>query len=137
MVDGAALRLTITRLTRLIRQRRALFYGLRGLVWGLCLAVVPVALRAMLGHWALPAAGGLAAGGALVGVLYGMLLRVPPVDALGLADRAFNLKDRLATANELLGRSDRGTLADAAIEDAEGHARQIRLGRAVPWRWPR
>ncbi len=137
MVDGAALRLTITRLTRLIRQRRALFYGLRGLVWGLCLAVVPVALRAMLGQWALPVAGGLAAGGALLGVLYGLVLRVPPVDALGLADRAFDLKDRLATANELLGRSDRGTLADAAIEDAEGHARQIRLDRAVPWRWPR
>ena len=137
MVDGAALRHTITRLTRLIRQRRALFYGLRGLVWGLCLAVVPVALRAMLGPWALPVAGGLAAGGALLGVLYGLVLRVPPVDALGLADRAFDLKDRLATANELLGRSDRGTLADAAIEDAEGYARQVRLERAVPWRWPR
>jgi hypothetical protein len=137
MVDGAALRVTITRLTRLIRQRRAVFYGLRGLVWGLCLAVVPVALRTVLGQWALPAAGGLAGGGALIGVLYGLLLRVPPVDALGLADRAFDLKDRLATANELLGRPDRGTLAEAAIEDAEGHARQIRPERAVPWRWPR
>ena len=137
MVDGAALRVTITRLTRLIRQRRAVFYGLRGLVWGLCLAVVPVALRTVLGQWALPAAGGLAGGGALIGVLYGLLLRVPPVDALGLADRAFDLKDRLATANELLGRPDRGPLAEAAIEDAEGHAGQIRPERAVPWRWPR
>ena len=45
MAHGAGLGLTITRLTRLIRQRRALFYGVRGLVWGLCLAVVPVALR--------------------------------------------------------------------------------------------
>ena len=44
MAHGAALGLTITRLTRLIRQRRALFYGVRGLAWGLCLAVVPVAL---------------------------------------------------------------------------------------------
>jgi hypothetical protein len=137
MVDGAALRLTIARLTRLIRQRRALYYGARGLVWGLCLAVVPVAFRAMLGPWALPAAGGVAAGGALIGLLYGLLLRVPPVDALGLADRTFDLKDRLATANELLGRPDRGILGDAAIADAEGHARQIRLERAVPWRWPR
>jgi hypothetical protein len=137
MVDGAALRVTITRLTRLIRQRRAVFYGLRGLVWGLCLAIVPVALRTVLGQWALPAAGGLAGGGALIGVLYGLLLRVPPVDALGLADRAFDLKDRLATANELLGRPDRGPLAEAAIEDAEGHAGQIRPERAVPWRWPR
>ncbi len=137
MAHGAALGLTITRLTRLIRQRRALFYGVRGLAWGLCLAVLPVALRAMVGPWALPVAGGGAAGGALVGVLYGMLLRVPPVDALGLADRAFDLKDRLATAHDLLARPDRGALADAAIADAETHAAQITLGRAVAWRWPR
>jgi hypothetical protein len=137
MAHGAALGLTIARLTRLIRQRRAVFYGVRGLAWGLCLAVVPVALRAMLGPWALPVAGGLAAGAAVVGALYGVWLGVPPVDALGLADRAFGLKDRLATAHDLLGRADRGTLADAAIEDAEGHARQIHLDRAVPWRWPR
>jgi hypothetical protein len=137
MAHGAALGLTISRLTRLIRERRAVFYGVRGLAWGLCLAVVPVALRAMMGPWALPLAGGLAAGGALVGALYGMLLGVPPVDVLGVADRAFNLKDRLATAQDLLGRPDRGPLADAAIEDAEKHARQIALERAVPWRWPR
>jgi hypothetical protein len=137
MAHGAALGLTITRLTRLIRQRRALFYGVRGLAWGLCLAVVPVALRAMVGPWALPVAGGVAAGGALAGVLYGMLLRVPPVDALGLADRAFDLKDRLATAHDLLARPDRGALADSAIADAETHAAQITLGRAVAWRWPR
>jgi hypothetical protein len=137
MPHGAALGLTISRLTRLIRQRRALFYGVRGLVWGLFLAIVPVALRATLGFWALPAAGGLAAGGALAGMLYGMLLRVPAMDALGLADRAFDLKDRLATAHELLGRTDRGALADAAIADAEGRAREIAVGRAVPWRWPR
>jgi hypothetical protein len=137
MPHGAALGLTISRLTRLIRQRRALFYGVRGLVWGLCLAIVPVALRATLSFWALPAAGGLAAGGALAGMLYGLLLRVPPMDALGLADRAFDLKDRLATAHDLMGRTERGALADAAIADAEGHARDIALGRAVPWRWPR
>jgi hypothetical protein len=137
MPHGAALGLTLSRLTRLIRQRRALFYGVRGLVWGLCLAIVPVALRATLGFWAFPAAAGLAAGGVLAGILYGILLRVPPTDALGLADRAFDLKDRLATAHDLLGRTDRGTLAAAAIADAEGHAREIALGRAVPWRWPR
>jgi hypothetical protein len=137
MAQGAALGLTIARLTRLIRQRRALFYGVRGLVWGLCLAVVPVALRSMLGPWALPVAGGLAAGGALIGAAYGVLLRVPAPDALGLADRAFGLKDRLATAHELLGRRDRGPVGDAAVEDAEAHARQVELARAVRWRWPR
>jgi hypothetical protein len=137
MAHGAGLGLTITRLTRLIRQRRALYYGVRGLVWGLCLAIIAVALRAMIGPWALPLAGALGAGGALLGILYGVLLKVPPVDALGLADRAFDLKDRLATAHDLLGRADRGALADAAIADAETHAAQVTLGRAVPWRWPR
>src|SRR5262245_31411573 len=99
MAYGAALGLTISRLSRLIRQRRALYYGTRGLVWGLALAIVPVAPRVMLGVWALPAAAGVSAGGALIGILYGLLLRVPPQDALGLADRAFDLKDRLATAH--------------------------------------
>jgi hypothetical protein len=66
-----------------------------------------------------------------------MLLRVPAPDALGLADRAFDLKDRLATAHDLMGRADRGALADAAIADAERHARPLALHRAVPWRWPR
>jgi hypothetical protein len=137
MAHGAALGLAIARLTRLIRQRRVLFYGVRGLAWGLCLAVGPVALRALIGPWAVAAAGGLAAGGLLVGGLYGLLLRVPPADALGLADRTFDLKDRLATAHDLLRRPDRGALADAAIEDAEVHAGRIALARAVPWRWPR
>src|SRR5262245_50005427 len=138
MTPGAALGLTISRLTRLIRQRRALYYGVRGLMWGLCLAVVPVALRAMMGQWALPVAGGVAAGAALLGVLYGLLLRVPPVDALGLADRAFDLKDRLATAHDLLRRPDRGGgLGAVAIADAEEHASRIALQKAVPWRWPR
>jgi hypothetical protein len=137
MAYGAALGLTIRRLTRLVRQRRALFYGVRGLTWGLCFSIVPVALRAMIGPWALPVAGGLAAAGALVGVLYGLLLRVPAGDALGLADRAFDLKDRLATAHDLLSRPERGHLAEAAIEDADRHAGQIALSRAVPWRWPR
>jgi hypothetical protein len=137
MAHGAALGLTITRLTRLIRQRRALFYGVRGLAWGLCAAVVPVAFRAQIGPWALPVAGGLAAAATLAGVLYGVLQRVPPIDALGLADRAFDLKDRLATAQDLLARPERSALADAAIADAEQHAGQIKLERAVPWRWPR
>ena len=137
MAHGAALGQTITRLTRLIRQRRALFYGVRGLTWGLCLAIVPVALRAMLGSWTLTVALGVGAGGALLGALYGLVLRVPPVDALGLADRTFDLKDRLATAHDLLARPEQSPLGEAAIGDAVAHTREVRLQRAVPWRWPR
>ena len=134
MAHGAGLGLTITRLTRLIRQRRALFYGVRGLVWGLCLAII--AGGAPSDDWAVgPAPGGWLwePAGALLGVLYGVLLRVPPVDALGLADRAFDLKDRLATAHDLLARADRewaGRRGDRGRRDARrpDHAR---TGRAV------
>jgi hypothetical protein len=137
MEHGATVRLAVSRLTRLVRQRRALYYGLRGLLWGLCAAVVPVALRAVAGAWALPGAGALALAGGILGAVYGLLLRVPPDDALGLADRAFDLHDRLATAFDLVRRGDRGPLAVAAIEDAEGRASNLALRRAVPWRWPR
>jgi hypothetical protein len=137
MEHAAALRQTASRLTGLIRQRRALFYGLRGLTWGLCLAVLPIALRSLLGVWALPTAIGVAAGGALVGLAVGLLLRVPRGDALGLADRAFGLHDRLATAHDLLGRERRGPIEALAIEDAVGRAQGLPLHQAVPWRWPR
>ncbi len=137
MEHGAALRETATRLTRLIRQRRALFYGVRGLAWGLLLAVLPVLLRSLLGPFALPAAIAAGAGGALVGVLYGLALRVPAAEALGLADRAFGLQDRLATALDLLRRPERGRLGALAIEDAVARAQGLELRRAVPRRWPR
>jgi hypothetical protein len=137
MEHGAALRHTASRLTRMIRQRRALFYGVRGLAWGLCVAVLPVALRAPLGRWALPAAAVAAGGGALLGILYGLFLRVPTGDALGLADRTFELHDRLRTALDLLGRPDRSRLAAMAIDDADRRASGLDLRRAVPWRWPR
>jgi hypothetical protein len=137
MEHGATLRLAVSRLTRLVRQRRALYYGVRGLLWGLCAAVLPVALRSVAAAWALPAAAGLAVGGALIGVVYGLLLRVPAADVLGLADRAFGLHDRLATAFDLLRREVRGPLVTAAIADAERRVPALALARAVPWRWPR
>jgi len=137
MEEGTAIRLAVQRLTKLIRYRRAVFYGLRGLVWGLGVAILPIALRAVLGPLALPLAAGAAAAGALAGVAYGLTLRVPGGDAVGLADRAFALHDRLATALELLGERQAGPLAAAAIQDAVDHAASLDLRRAVPWRWPR
>ena len=137
MEHGRAIRLTVQRLRRLVRQRRALYYGLRGLSWGLVLAVLPVALRTLLGPRAWPIAAGLAAAGLLLGLLYGLALRVPSTDAARLADRAFGLHDRIGTALELLGRPARASLEAAAVEDADTAAGALPLGRAVPWRWPR
>jgi hypothetical protein len=137
MAEGAALGLTVQRVGRLIRQRRALFYGLRGLFWGLTAAILPVLLRAFIGPLAMPLAGGVAALGLVGGLLYGLLLRVPAADAARLADRAFGLHDRIATALELTRRRDESPLAAAAIRDASRHAATLELRRAVPWRWPR
>jgi hypothetical protein len=137
MEHGAALRLTLQRLARLVRGRRAVFYGLRGLAWGLGLAVGPILLRSLIGPRALWIAGGLAVVGAAVGVLYGFLLRVPPDDVARLADRTFALHDRIGTAWELLGSQAGGTLGGAVIRDASERVAGLPLKRAVPWRWPR
>lgn len=137
MEHVVAIRLAVQRLTGLIRQRRAAFYGLRGLAWGLGVAVLPVALRSVLGPWTVPSAAGATLAGALAGILYGLLLRVPARDAIGLADRAFALHDRLATALELLEEPEPSPLAQAAIRDAAEHAARLHLARTVRWRWPR
>lgn len=137
MDDAAALRLTVRRLIRVIRLRRAVFYGLRGLAWGLVLAVLPVAFRLLLGPLALALAAGLVAAGLLVGLVYGLLLRVPSGEAAQVVDRAFGLHDRVATALELLAARDQGSLALAAIRDATERAQGLDPRRAVPWRWPR
>ena len=137
MEHGRAIRLTVQRLRRLVRQRRALYYGLRGLAWGLTLAVLPLALRSVVGTWTWPIVAGLSLGGLLLGLLYGLVLRVPSADAAHLVDRAFGLHDRIGTALELLTRPSRGSLEEAAVEDADAAALALTPSRAVPWRWPR
>jgi hypothetical protein len=136
-MNDAALRLTVQRLGRLIRRRRAAFYGARGLAWGLAAAVVPVLLRSLLGTHTPAVAAGVAAGGVVLGLVWGLVLRVPLADAARVADRAFGLHDRLATALELLDRRDESPLAAAAIRDAVERAKVLDPRRAVPWRWPR
>ncbi len=137
MEQGVALQLTVQRLSQLIRQRRAAFYGLRGLALGLGLAVIPVLLRSVLGSIALPVAGGVVLVGLLAGLGYGLLLRVPASDVARLADRTFALHDRLATALELARSDDRNPLAAFVIRDAVAQVGGLDLRRAVPWRWPR
>jgi hypothetical protein len=137
MEPGTAIRFTVHRLTRLIRQRRAFYYGLRGLVWGLVIAVLPVALRALSPTLALLIAGGIVLAGAIIGAVYGLLLRIPPDDAVRLVDRTFGLYDRLGTAVDLLRTEDATGLRAAAIQDGATHVAGLDLRRAVAWRWPR
>lgn len=63
-------------------------------------------------------------------------------DALGVVDQELGLEDRLQTADEFLGRTERSSFAEAAIDDAAEHlgaARRCELAEAsgvitVPWR---
>src|SRR5262245_9782910 len=137
MEHDAALQVTVQRLSRLIRQRRAVFYGLRGLTYGLMLAVIPVLLRSLIGPLELPVVAGLILAGVLAGVGYGLLLRVPVGDVARLADRTYALHDRLATALELVRSRDPNPLAASVIRDARERVAGLDLRRAVAWRWPR
>src|SRR5215510_10649722 len=137
MEQVAALQHTVQRLGRLVRQRRAVFYGLRGLTVGLGLAVIPVLLRSLLGPLELPIAGGAVLLGLLAGLGFGLLLRVPGGDAARLADRTFGLHDRLATALELARSQDKSPWAAFVVRDAVDRVAGLDLRRAVRWRWPR
>jgi hypothetical protein len=51
---------------------------------------------------------------------------VPRRDALSLVDQEFRLQDRLSSADEFLSVQKRTSFMEAAVEDAEEHARRLR-----------
>jgi hypothetical protein len=113
---------TLDRLVRQIasqvRWRRAEHYGLRGAFYGALAAAGVLVFKHALGAFALPAALALVVVGGLAGVVWGLMKKVPVLDAARLADRAFGLDDRVATALEWAGRPDRTPLVDALVVDA-------------------
>ncbi len=117
MAHSETLDRLVRRVTAQVRRRRIEHYTLRGAFWSGLVAVVLLAFKGPLGAWALPLAAGTIAAGALAGGLWGALKRTPPADAARLADRAWGLEDRVATAVDWAGRPDRTPLVDALIED--------------------
>jgi hypothetical protein len=113
---------TLDRLVRQIasqvRWRRAEHYGLRGAFYGALAAAGVLVFKQSLGAYAVPAALALLIAGALAGAVVGLLKKIPVLDAARLADRAFGLDDRVATALEWAGRPDRTPLVDALVVDA-------------------
>jgi len=118
MTDGRALDKLVQRIVMQVRWRRAEYHALRGLFYGAVGAVLVLAAKTPLGFWALPVAGGLVLVGLVGGVVWGVCQRVPATDAARLADGAFELQDRVATALEWAGRPDRTPLVDALLADA-------------------
>jgi len=107
-IEGApTLERLVARVAAQVRRRRAEHYALRGAFWSSIAAVVVLLLKTPIGGWALPLAGGLFVAGTLGGLLWGAFKRTPSPDAARLADRAWGLEDRVATAIEWAGRPDR------------------------------
>jgi hypothetical protein len=137
MPDAAALQRLVSDVARQIRLRRAEYYGLRGLFVGALAAVVPLGLRELLGPLGLGLAAALVGAGTLAGVLYGILLKLPPTDAARLADRGYGLQDRVTTALEWSVRPDRTPLVDALLVDAVSRVERLEGRRIIPRHLPR
>jgi hypothetical protein len=115
----------VRRVAAEVRRRRAEHDALRGAFWASLSAVGLLALKGPLGAWALPAAGGLVVAGALIGALHGALRRTPTGDVARLADRAWGLEDRVATALEWAERPDRTPLVAALVADATARVERL------------
>jgi len=117
MAHPQAIEVLVRRVARQVGVRRAEHWGLRGAFWGALLAAAVLAFKAVLGLAALVLAPALVLLGALAGAAYGLARRVAPRDAARLADRAFGLADRVATALEWADHPDRTPLVDALVAD--------------------
>lgn len=131
MADPAGLDRLVHRVAAEVRRRRAEYYGLRGLFWGALIAVLPLLAKSALGAAAPAVAVGLIAAGAVAGVILGLSLAAPRADAARLADRAFGLEDRVATALEWAAHPDRPPLVDALVQDAAARVERLEVRRVV------
>jgi hypothetical protein len=131
MGQAEALGGLVQRVARQVRWRRTEYHALRGLFYGAVAAALVLVFKTPLGFWALPLAGGLCLLGLIAGGAWGLCQRVPAKDAARLADGAFELKDRVATALEWAARPDRTPLVDALVADAIAHAEALAPRRIV------
>ena len=118
MAQSTSLEDLVRRVAWQVRLRRAEHHLLRGAFWGAVAAAVLLVGRGAVGTWAVPAAVGVFVLGAAGGFVWGLARRPDPRDAARLADRAFGLQDRVATALEWAVRPDRTPLVDALVADA-------------------
>jgi len=120
-----------------VRWRRAEHYGLRAAFYGALLAAAVLFFKAGLGGLALVLAGVFLVGATLAGGVIGFSRRVPPTEAARLADRAFELQDRVATALEWAKREDRTPLVDALVADATERVQGLQTRQIVRRVFPR
>ncbi|HTO12819.1 MAG TPA: hypothetical protein VMQ51_14695, partial [Candidatus Binatia bacterium] len=121
----------VRRVAAQVRRRRVEHYALKAAFWASWLSVGLLLFKQPLGAPALPLAGGVLAAGALGGALWGALRRTPTLDAARLADRAWGLEDRVATALEWAARPDRTPMVDALLADATARVEQLEARMAA------
>ncbi len=134
---ATALDRLVRRVHAQVRRRRVEHHALRGFFWASLPAVALLALKGPLGPGAMVAAAGLLVVGALAGGLWGALKRTSRADAARLADRAFGLEDRVATALEWGERPDRSPLVDSLVADATARVEKLEARQIVPRILPR
>jgi hypothetical protein len=136
MTSDAALDRLVRRVSAQVRWRRVEHYALRGFFWASLPAVALLALKGGLGVFGPVIAAALLVAGAVLGAIWGALKRTNRADAARLADRAFGLEDRVATALEWAQREDRTPLVDALLADATARVEQVKprhiVRRIVP-----
>ena len=132
--DRELIRTTLCRLGRRLRLVRGVTASVRFLTVGLALALLPLLLKGLLpaaGSWL---AGGLIAGPAILGLLYGVSLRASVAHVARLADRQLGLKERLACAEEQLKADETTDLARAQLAETATRIRTSRFRDAFPLR---
>ncbi len=127
----------VQRVSAQVRWRRAEYFALRALFYGLLVAVGALVLKAPLRGLAAPLAVTALGVAVLAGAIWGLVKRVPASDAARLADRAFGLQDRIATALEWSARADRTPLVEALVADATARAASLTPRQIVNRRLPR
>src|SRR6185295_3847047 len=82
-------------------------------------------------------AAALLCGGVLVGAIYGFALKLPPGEVARLADRGYQLQDRVATSLEWGARPDRTPVVDALVADTAARVDALARRRIIPRILPR
>jgi hypothetical protein len=141
MDDRTLIRTTLRSLSRRLRLARAVAAGVRFLMVGLALAIMPLLAKGLFPTAAPLVAAGLVGALALSGVLYGLLAPLPAARAARLADLRLNLKERLTSACEHLSaptaRMVGGTdMARAQLAETALRLRVVHVQGAFPLRLP-
>src|SRR2546427_530989 len=131
MTPDPALDRLVRRVSAQVRRRRVEPHALRGFCWASLPAVALLALKGPLGPRAVPAAAALLVAGAVLGAAWGAPKQTSPADAARLADRAFGLEDRVATALEWAERPDRTPLVDTLVADATERVERLQPRQIV------